>query len=82
MCSVSNHKLITRKRHKNIDNNEMNTIHDYLYIFSFRVYQESLHVKNILRNNNVSLIVYITKTIDILLIYSDKRNQLILMTVN
>lgn len=37
---------------------------------------------NELRNNNVSRIVYIKETIEIVLNCSDKRNQLILMTVN
>lgn len=60
----------------------MNTKHYDLYIFSLRVNQESIHVINKLRNNNVSRIVYIKKTIEIVLNCSDKRNQLILMTVN
>lgn len=60
----------------------MNTKHYYLYIFSLRVNQGSIHVINKLRNNNVSRIVYIKKMIEIVLNCSNKRNQLILMAVN
>lgn len=60
----------------------MNTKHYYLYIFSLRVKQGSIHVINKLRNNNVSRIVYIKKMIGIVFNCSNKRNQLFLMTVN
>lgn len=59
----------------------MNTKHYYLYIFSLRVNQGSIHVINKLRNNNVSRIEYIKETIEIVLNCSNKRKQLILMTV-
>lgn len=58
----------------------MNTKHYYLY--SLRVNQGSIHLIYKLRNNNVSRIVYIKKTIEIVLNCSNKGNQLILMTVN
>lgn len=60
----------------------MNTKHYYLYILSRRVNQGIIHVINKLRNNNVSRIAYIKETIEIVLNCSNKRNQLILMTVN
>lgn len=76
LFSVSNHKLVTRKKHANINDNEMNTINYYLYIFSFRVNQGSKHVINELKNKNlnVSLIVYIMETIEIGSNCLDKMN--------